>query len=199
LNDRRSSDKKGAGLPLNYFNQLPIIQEKQKEYLKSIKSSTLNIDEIRQDEGNFSSVGYSPNKSSLNITTIWNNNQTIKKAPFGHISIQEAKNMKLRQSMPEFSQTAFLNSLSPDGRISIHQQGIPPSTIHPLLRRVPFDGNLSASVQVDSPTVIWGGRHLKGEIQDAGKGPGFRKHRHQLTDWMERYHKGGVCAHTGKD
>ena len=65
VNERRSSDKKSAGLALNYFNQLPIIQEKQKEYLKNIKNSTMNIDDLlsRQDESGFT-YGKSPTKSS---------------------------------------------------------------------------------------------------------------------------------------
>ena len=65
INERRSSDKKSAGLALNYFNQLPIIQEKQKEYLKNIKNSTMNIDEMmsrQQDESVL--YGQSPTKSS---------------------------------------------------------------------------------------------------------------------------------------
>ena len=65
INERRSSDKKSAGLALNYFNQLPIIQEKQKEYLKNIKNSTMNIDEIMSRQQDDSMLyGQSPTKSS---------------------------------------------------------------------------------------------------------------------------------------
>ncbi len=45
INERRSGDKILAGLANNYYNQLPFIQEKQKDYLKSIKSSTQSIED----------------------------------------------------------------------------------------------------------------------------------------------------------
>ena len=54
-------------------------------------------------------------------------------------------------------------------------------------------------MQIEAQTLIWGGRKLKGDISDAGSGPAFRKHRHNLSDWINRYHKGGACAHLGKE
>jgi hypothetical protein len=61
------------------------------------------------------------------------------------------------------------------------------------------DGNVSSSMHVEAQTLIWGGRRLKGDISDAGRGPAFRKPRHNLSDWINRYHKGGACAHLGKE
>ena len=60
INERRSGDKVSAGLANNYYNQLPLIQEKQKDYLKSIKSSTLSIED--RDDSTFDE--HSPTKSA---------------------------------------------------------------------------------------------------------------------------------------
>ena len=60
MNEKRSGDKKAAGIPLNYYNQLPLILEKQKEFLNSIKSSNLTIED--RDEGAFDD--HSPTKSA---------------------------------------------------------------------------------------------------------------------------------------
>jgi len=59
-------------LALNHYNQLPIIQDKQKEYLKSIKSSTINIDDetIFRDEEFDGEQSLTKSNKNLNL---WNN------------------------------------------------------------------------------------------------------------------------------
>ena len=44
-----------------------------------------------------------------------------------------------------------------------------------------------------STTVIWGGRRLQGKIQDASDSA-FHKHKHQLSEWQNKYYKGGVVS-----
>jgi hypothetical protein len=81
------------------------------------------------------------------------------------------EDVTFRNSLP-----TYIKSLSPDNRLEVHQMGIPPSTVHPVLNKakvVPFGGDAGT---IESHTVIWGGNRVKGDLQDVGEG--FRRRKH---------------------
>ena len=103
------------------------------------------------------------------------------------------------------TQTA-IKSLSPEGRLEVHQTVVPPNQVHPFLNKTKLraidllaesDAAASAVQEIkNAPTIIWGGNRVKGFMHEIAQA-GYRRQRHQLSDWMERYHKGGACAHNG--
>jgi hypothetical protein len=167
--------KHEAGVPSKYHEYFPIVQEKMKK-----------------DLGIWKKEDYSTSSSIDNGTL-------LDSSPF-------AVTFKLRATLKSLNQTQHIKSLSPEGRFQVHQTVIPPNEVHPLLNKTKLlKGVATAAVDLSAiqqhfvaPTVIWGGNRVKGYMHEVAEA-GFRRQRHHLSDWMERYHKGGVCARTGKN